>query len=257
VPDRLEPPSTPPGWFPDGDGGLRWWDGEAWTPHRAVPIRVRPAQRRRGLLGVGIAMLACAPLTLAVGGLMLMGDPFPISRVGVIRDGDAVVVVNGVCPGERLESVTLARRAEDGRSEALWRIEGDAPMVGRLLVGSVPEGMSATTPLSELPGDDTPLVLSVVTDELTNPYSMEFTMGDVPADGVLSYRATYATLDAFTAHVLESTPCGDPYSRGRGNRVAVTMGFIALAAAICGTGLIVADRWFRRRAGMTGGPVGG
>jgi hypothetical protein len=108
-----------------------------------------------------------------------------------------------------------------------------------------------------LPGDDTPLVLSVVTDELTNPYSMEFTMGDVPADGVLSYRATYATLDAFTAYVLESTPCGDPYSRGRGNRVAVMMGFIALAAAICGTGLIVADRWFRRRAGMTGGPVGG
>jgi hypothetical protein len=23
--------STPPGWYPDGQGGQRWWDGEQWT----------------------------------------------------------------------------------------------------------------------------------------------------------------------------------------------------------------------------------
>jgi hypothetical protein len=26
-------PSTPAGWYPDGQGGLRWWDGARWTEH--------------------------------------------------------------------------------------------------------------------------------------------------------------------------------------------------------------------------------
>jgi uncharacterized RDD family membrane protein YckC len=26
----------PPGWYADGHGGVRWWDGTRWTEHRAV-----------------------------------------------------------------------------------------------------------------------------------------------------------------------------------------------------------------------------
>lgn len=26
-------PSTPPGWYPDGQGSQRWWDGTQWTDH--------------------------------------------------------------------------------------------------------------------------------------------------------------------------------------------------------------------------------
>ena len=26
---------TPAGWYDDGAGGLRWWDGSQWTEHRA------------------------------------------------------------------------------------------------------------------------------------------------------------------------------------------------------------------------------
>jgi len=26
-------PSVPPGWYPDGQGGQRWWDGVRWTEH--------------------------------------------------------------------------------------------------------------------------------------------------------------------------------------------------------------------------------
>ncbi|WP_051485446.1 DUF2510 domain-containing protein [Nocardioides sp. J54] len=26
-------PTTPPGWYPDGQGGERWWDGTQWTEH--------------------------------------------------------------------------------------------------------------------------------------------------------------------------------------------------------------------------------
>lgn len=34
------PPRPPPsGWYPDpgGGGGLRWWDGKAWTSHASPP----------------------------------------------------------------------------------------------------------------------------------------------------------------------------------------------------------------------------
>ncbi|WP_435771451.1 hypothetical protein, partial [Nocardioides sp. SYSU DS0651] len=40
--------STPPGWYPDGDGWERRWDGTAWTEERrrmagrAQPTEVRP-----------------------------------------------------------------------------------------------------------------------------------------------------------------------------------------------------------------------
>ncbi|WP_396667813.1 DUF2510 domain-containing protein [Microbacterium sp. R86528] len=29
--------TTPPGWYDDGHGAMRWWDGSQWTEHVAVP----------------------------------------------------------------------------------------------------------------------------------------------------------------------------------------------------------------------------
>ncbi|HEU5223667.1 MAG TPA: DUF2510 domain-containing protein [Candidatus Lumbricidophila sp.] len=30
---------TPPGWYDDGSGAQRWWDGQAWTEHVAPPVQ--------------------------------------------------------------------------------------------------------------------------------------------------------------------------------------------------------------------------
>ncbi len=36
--------TTPPGWYDDGHGALRWWDGTQWTEHSAEPdAEVSPA----------------------------------------------------------------------------------------------------------------------------------------------------------------------------------------------------------------------
>lgn len=37
-------PTTPPGWYPDGQGGQRWWDGTQWTEHTmpAAPAEPTP-----------------------------------------------------------------------------------------------------------------------------------------------------------------------------------------------------------------------
>ncbi|WP_187264841.1 DUF2510 domain-containing protein [Homoserinibacter sp. GY 40078] len=32
-----------PGWYPDGSGGHRWWDGRAWTEHVSLPTGAAPA----------------------------------------------------------------------------------------------------------------------------------------------------------------------------------------------------------------------
>lgn len=36
--------TTPPGWYPDGQGGQRWWDGNQWTEHTLPGASDQPAQ---------------------------------------------------------------------------------------------------------------------------------------------------------------------------------------------------------------------
>ena len=35
--------ATPPGWYDDGHGALRWWDGLQWTEHVHVPEQPQAA----------------------------------------------------------------------------------------------------------------------------------------------------------------------------------------------------------------------
>ncbi|MDN4477224.1 DUF2510 domain-containing protein [Demequina sp. SYSU T00039] len=57
--------SPAPGWYPDGHGALRWWDGSAWTEHVQQPA-VAPRPARRTGLWIGVAAAAIA-LVVGVG----------------------------------------------------------------------------------------------------------------------------------------------------------------------------------------------
>ncbi|MCD9154634.1 DUF2510 domain-containing protein [Aeromicrobium duanguangcaii] len=39
-------PITPPGWYDDGHGQLRWWDGSQWTQHTAPLAQQAPPQQQ-------------------------------------------------------------------------------------------------------------------------------------------------------------------------------------------------------------------
>jgi len=89
------PEGVPAGWYPDGRGAQRWWDGSAWTdataaiPPSAPPgptasASAEPAAGRTAPRGRGARVLVIAVVALAVVGVgavlvraRLTGDPQP------------------------------------------------------------------------------------------------------------------------------------------------------------------------------------
>ena len=104
--------SMPAGWYDDGSGRQRWWDGEKWSEHfapdqgGALPShpdhltassapavgstsRVAPVL---GFVGLGLAVLgtilACIPVTFVIG-LVVLFAAFVVSLVGVFKKNAA------------------------------------------------------------------------------------------------------------------------------------------------------------------------
>ncbi|MFK4851056.1 DUF2510 domain-containing protein [Microbacterium sp. ZW T6_19] len=93
------------GWYDDGSGRQRWWDGERWTddfapaqggaPASAAPVTSAPAASGSvspvlGFVGLGLAVLgtvlACVPAVFGVGVVVLLAG-FVVSLVGLFRKG--------------------------------------------------------------------------------------------------------------------------------------------------------------------------
>lgn len=56
------PPPPPPGWYADGVGQQRWWDGRGWTSYTQPPAAPPPTPGQvRAPLPAGIPALAAAP----------------------------------------------------------------------------------------------------------------------------------------------------------------------------------------------------
>lgn len=45
---EVTPQATPAGWYPDGSGATRWWDGQQWGPHAPTTQQAQqPAQQQQ------------------------------------------------------------------------------------------------------------------------------------------------------------------------------------------------------------------
>ena len=82
-------PLVPPGWYPH-EGGQRYWDGTAWTEHRAPAVQVVPMQ------GAPSNGLAIGALVTGIAGFVLMAIPL---FIGLFVGGtlDIVAVILGIC----------------------------------------------------------------------------------------------------------------------------------------------------------------
>ena len=65
------PNLPPPGWYPNHNGVVQWWDGQMWIPNASEPIAVEPTPNREGK-SKGILMLA-ASIWYIVGFAILFG----------------------------------------------------------------------------------------------------------------------------------------------------------------------------------------
>jgi hypothetical protein len=119
-----------PGWYPDPTRRheYRWWS-TGWTNHvgdggRANLDPVRRARRRI----VGLVLLGQLALLPFVGFLLIGGDSYPVSRVGMTSQRGEMQIVFAVCPGERLHRIELVRLApdRDAAGTLLWAVAGDA-----------------------------------------------------------------------------------------------------------------------------------
>lgn len=110
--------STPAGWYDDGSGAQRYWDGDAWTGHVAHPVHAAP----------GFA----APPNPYVGAPQYPGSPVPVgpprkSQVGLfVGIGVAVFVLIAGLTAAAVPIFLQQREAAspEGRFDAIveaWR----------------------------------------------------------------------------------------------------------------------------------------
>jgi len=92
------------GWYDDGSGRQRWWDGERWTDdfapgQAAATVSSAPAGALSGskgsapvlgFVGLGLAVLgtvlACIPAAFGIGVIVLLAG-FVVSLIGLFRKG--------------------------------------------------------------------------------------------------------------------------------------------------------------------------
>lgn len=130
---------SPPGWYPDGYGGMRWWDGARWTQHYVVPQAPVEAawpemDTRRRVIAYLIDMLLELPFfvvylvaffmsffgdaedapdfAVLLGAMGLMALTFAVNR-GLVQGA------TGRSLGKRIMKVRLVR-IEDGRPPGPW-----------------------------------------------------------------------------------------------------------------------------------------
>ena len=94
---------APAGWYPDGQGGVRWWDGERWTEHTPQP----PAQPQAQPETQAERPARTGPvLAVAGAGAAILGSLLPwatlthvfgsASLSGIEGDGLITLVLGGV-----------------------------------------------------------------------------------------------------------------------------------------------------------------
>jgi hypothetical protein len=235
-----DPGSPPPGWYPESEGVLRWWDGVQWTSQLAYrSMSVRAPKKSRGQV-MGTALLIAPLLVLSLAGLAVMGHNYPTARVGVAKEGERVRLVMVGCEGEHLTSVVVRRviGSEASASDpVVWRVEGNGPVPEAILVGVTPIGLAETVPFDAAITESDRLSVRVGTDQLEPAWPLVFSMAQLPATGYLSESGVSANQAELRSALLSGTSCDDPY--GDKSKSTILNWALVVMGALLVSGLIV------------------
>lgn len=129
--------ATPPGWYDDGQGELRWWDGDAWTEHvhELLPVPEKASARpvspaRRSVPDLEIDLRTPKPpvtLPERLVAFVASGTSLPPRSMteaearaflaplleqddDYVADGDAVLIQPGMRQGENDGRIFLTRK---------------------------------------------------------------------------------------------------------------------------------------------------
>lgn len=174
---------TPPGWYPDPDGQMRWWDGNGWTESvqtegqtpgaafGAAPGTAGPGSRKSLWigLGVGAALLAIGGVVLALvlgGGSDSGPEAAAKAYVSAMEDQDG----DAFCDLSYFED-DAQKQACTEHASTMWEAL-DGVDIGKVEVKS-----------SDEQGDEATVVLSVTATKGGESRTEETTMSLKKVDG--------------------------------------------------------------------------
>ena len=208
----------------------------SWAPPAPPTPTPRPVQRTPFPKAriAWIVLFALASVLFMIGSMAMMGDPYPLSRSGVLIDTNGLQVVNAVCPGDRLLRVELRDQSTiDEPGPVRWALEGDASLPTHLVIGQPIDGMRTTVPLGAL-NEDVTLEVFVEIEEIGVSNPIPFIIGELVPSRIETDRDMFDTYAEFERSTKDDVPCGDPLQKGRRGSV------MAVFAAIAGALLLVA-----------------
>jgi hypothetical protein len=107
-----------------------------------------------------------------------------LTRLGVLRVPDGIVVRFVLCPGELVTVVSLRESGADPDEDVLWRIESEGERHSEFVVGQQPEGFAETQSFVSTLSSSVRYVVSVDTNQ-QNIASESFSLRDLESDKVL------------------------------------------------------------------------
>lgn len=74
---------VPAGWYDDGHGVMRWWDGQQWGPAQPAPLPVRHKFSGVAIAGFVLAVVSVLLFVTQVGAIILAGLAIVFSIAGM------------------------------------------------------------------------------------------------------------------------------------------------------------------------------